>query len=85
MANYTAPLINELGNAAKKINDTKTVNWIYNDAPAISLADYVEPQPQESNSMAYAGAAFGVIAVVAAGAIYKNFRNKKNSNEESLL
>ena len=36
--------------------------------------------------MAYAGAAFGVIAVVAAGAIYKNFRNKKsNSNEESLL
>lgn len=86
IANFTMPLINELGDQAKAINATKTVNWIFNDTPAISLADYVEPQPQESNSMAYAGAAFGVIAVVAAGAIYKNFRNKKNnSNEESLL
>ena len=81
------PLINELGDAAKAINATKTIEFIFDEStPAISLADYVEPQPQESNSMAYAGAAFGVIAVVAAGAIYKNFRNKKsNSNEESLL
>ena len=85
MANNTMPLINEIGDNAKEINATKTVNWIFNDTPAISLADYVEPQPQESNNMAYAGAAFGVIAVVAAGAIYKNMRRKANSNEESLL
>ena len=81
------PIIDDLGDKAKRINATKTIEWIFDQpTPAISLADYVEPQPQESNSMAYAGAAFGVIAVVAAGAIYKNFRNKKsNSNEESLL
>ena len=55
---------------------------------AIALADIVEPQPaaQESNSLAYSGAAFGVIAVLAAGAIYKSCRTRKTySNEESLL
>lgn len=66
------------------INDTMKVTEIYPATATLALADYVEPA-QESNSIAYAGAAFGVVAVLAAGAIYKNFRNKKNSNEESLL
>ena len=83
--NHTLPLINEIGDAAKAVNDTMTITEVF---PTVALADIVEPQPaaQESNSIAYAGAAFGVIAVLAAGAIYKSCRSQKtNSNQESLL
>ena len=84
-ANNTMPILNDLGDIAKRINDTMTVTPVF---PAIALADVVEPRPaaQESNSIAFSGAAFGVIAVLAAGAIYKSIRTRKtNSNEESLL
>ena len=83
--NHTMPILNDLGDIAKRINDTMTVTPVF--PAAIALADVVEPQPvaQESNSLAYSGAAFGVIAVLAAGAIYKRVTKKTNSNEESLL
>ena len=83
--NHTMPILNDLGDIAKRINDTMTVTPVF--PAAIALADVAEPQPvaQESNSLAYSGAAFGVIAVLAAGAIYKRVTKKTNSNEESLL
>jgi hypothetical protein len=84
---HTMPILNDLGDIAKRINDTMTVTEVFPTA-AIALADIVEPQPaaQESNNLAYSGAAFGVIAVLAVGAIYKSCRTRKtNSNEESLL
>ena len=85
--NNTMPIINDLGDIAKRINDTMTVTEVF-PTPAVALADVAEPQPvaKESNNMAISGAAFGVVALMAAGAIYKRFRsNKTNSNEESLL
>merc|ERR1712051_594154 len=87
--NNTMPIINDLGDIAKRINDTMTVTEVFpTPAPAVALADVAEPQPvaKESNNMAISGAAFGVVALMAAGAIYKRCRsNKTNSNQESLL
>ena len=47
----------------------------------------VEAEPQEnSNSSIYAGAAFGVIAAIAAGAMIANCNKKRfNQIEEPLL
>ena len=94
--NHTLPMINEIGDVAKNV----TQNWnmtftmpeeapAADPVPALALAStYVEPQPvaQESNGMVYAGVAFGVVAVLAAGALFKNCRSQKvNPNQEALL
>ena len=88
-ANYTMPIIDQLGDVAKRISQEVQVTPVFNETVApLALAEIVEPQPvaQESNNMAYAGAAFGVVALFAAGAIYKKCRSSKvNSNQESLL
>ena len=87
--NHTLPLMNEIGDTIKNASETANITYSYPEteaSPSLVLAStYVEPA-QESNGIAYAGVAFGVIAVLAAGALYKNCRSKKvNSNEEALL
>lgn len=89
--NYTLPLMNEIGDTVKNASETANITFSYPEAeplpiPNLVLAStYVEPA-QESNGIAYAGVAFGVIAVLAAGALYKNCRSQKvNSNQEALL
>lgn len=54
---------------------------------ALNLAaKVIEAQPaEESHSTAYAGAAFGIIAAIAAGSLYSKCNKKINANEEPLL
>ena len=55
---------------------------------ALALATVVEEVPESSsnNRNAYAGAAFGVIGVIAAGALIANCNKKRTAaNEEPLL
>ena len=57
------------------------------DDEALILATQVTEAPpaEESNNIAYAGAAFGIIAAIAAGALVRKCNKKINANEEPLL
>ena len=77
-ANDTANFINGIADEVKNITETADVTF--------SLAsDYMEPQPASNNSNYYAGAAFGVIALIAGGALVSNCNKKINPNSEPLL
>ena len=43
------------------------------------------PPAEEPHSAAYAGAAFGIVAAIAAGSLYRKCNKKINANEEPLL
>jgi hypothetical protein len=92
--NNTLPILNDIGGVVKKVNDTMNVTFTFANeteglqVPLALASTYVEPQPaaQESNGLVYAGVAFGVVAILAAGALIKNCRTQKaNSNQEYLL
>ena len=55
------------------------------DALNLSAKVAEAPPAEESNSSAYAGVAFGLVAAIAAGALYRNRNKKINANQERLL
>ena len=57
------------------------------DSEELILAAQVTEAPpaEEPHSAAYAGAAFGIVAAIAAGSLYRKCNKKINANEEPLL
>lgn len=75
-------LINEIGDAAKKISDEAKVDWYLMAAKKAS-----QRSAATSDASFYGGAAAGFFSVVALGAMYAACQRKKTvqANEETLL
>lgn len=74
-------------------SENATVDYISNEEEAVVLAQVKNQvklakkstKKAKDHTAAYAGAAFGVIALCAVGAMYSTCSNKKTSHTEALL